>query len=143
MVDRPFYEITRVFFDGKHGQIYLLTVKQEGEYIIELHQSQDKYNPKTGQKIIYQGESINRATIIAMKPNKYEFIDGAFTFDEYDTTLRLKLFPGKHLLYIKIDPNSEGHLPFKTSLSCYSESLVTLKKLNKEKLGNFYVQMFS
>ena len=81
MADRPFYEITRVFFDGKHGQIYLLTVKEEGEYIMELHQSQDKFDPKTKQKVIYNGDEISRATIIAMKPNKYEFIDGTFTYD--------------------------------------------------------------
>lgn len=143
MTDRPFYEMIRVFFDGKHGEVFMMTVKQEGEYILELHQSQDKYDKKSGTRKHIGEEEINRATIIAMKPGKYEFIDGVFTYDEYEATLRLKLNAGKHLIYVKIDRTEAGDLPFKTSLSCYSESLVSLKKLDKSKLGNFYEKMFS
>lgn len=73
-----------------------------------------------------------------MKPSNYEFIDGAFSYENNDTSLRLDLLPGKYLIYVKIDPDEGGYLPYKTSVSCYSKNLVQLKKLDKQKLGNIY-----
>lgn len=40
-----------------------------------------------------------------MKPSNYEFIDGAFSYENNDTSLRLDLLPGKYLIYVKIDPD--------------------------------------
>ena len=140
-VANPFYEITRLYFDGKHGQLFKLSVKAEDEYILELHQSQNKFDLKTKTKQVYEGEDINRGTVILMKAT-YQFIDGAFTYDEYDTTLRAQLLPGKYLVYVKLDPSEEGLLSNKASLSCYSSHLVKMKKVDKEKLGNIWEKVF-
>lgn len=101
----PCYEIEPIYPDRKHGNIHVLSIRKEGEYIIELHQSETKLNNQNpNDKIGIAYDSANRGTIFLMKAKDFEFIDGAFTYDEYDSTFKVRLAIGKYLIYTKIDP---------------------------------------
>lgn len=56
LLEKPTYEVEEFKPDGKHGTIYMFNVKNEDDYIIELHQSNEKELKKSSSNIEPQKE---------------------------------------------------------------------------------------
>lgn len=91
----------------KSGSYWFVNIFQEGDYFIELHQG-------SARLLKDEENSLCRGTLMLAKDREkdHELVGGIMTYYEEDTTLKVRLTPGKYTLFAKLEASiSEKKVP--------------------------------